>query len=68
MDIHLVRREDIDKQLYNSCVHYATNGSIYGYDWYLQRYGEGLGYSGRGHRQLGFSYAPTPPKELVRSA
>ena len=35
MDIRLVRQEDLDKQLYNSCVHYATNGSIYGYDWFL---------------------------------
>ena len=25
----------MNKQLYNSCVHYATNGSIYGYDWFL---------------------------------
>jgi hypothetical protein len=35
MDIRFVKQEDIDKQLFNSCVHYATNGSIYGYDWYL---------------------------------
>lgn len=35
MDIRLIKQEDLDKQLYNSCVHFATNGSIYGYDWYL---------------------------------
>ena len=35
MNIHLVPQEQIDKQLYNSCVHYATNGNIYGYDWFL---------------------------------
>ena len=35
MDIRFVPQADIDKQLYNSCVHFATNGSLYGYDWYL---------------------------------
>lgn len=35
MDIRFIPQEEIDKQLYNSCVHFATNGSIYGYDWYL---------------------------------
>ncbi|OAV43923.1 hypothetical protein [Lewinella sp. 4G2] len=35
MNIRLVRQEDLNKQLYNSCVHFATNGSIYGYDWFL---------------------------------
>jgi hypothetical protein len=35
MDIRFIKQEDIDKQLYNSCVHFATNGSVYGYDWYL---------------------------------
>ncbi|MFT5016802.1 MAG: hypothetical protein ACJATN_000263 [Neolewinella sp.] len=35
MDIRFVKQEDLDKQLYNSCVHFATNGSVYGYDWYL---------------------------------
>ncbi|TXF90933.1 hypothetical protein FUA23_03795 [Neolewinella aurantiaca] len=35
MDIRFVKQEDIDKQLYNSCVHFATNGSVYGYDWFL---------------------------------
>ncbi|MGB3800088.1 MAG: hypothetical protein WA952_09765 [Lewinella sp.] len=35
MDIRLIPQAEIDKQLYNSCVHFATNGSLYGYDWYL---------------------------------
>jgi len=35
MDIRFVKQEDLDKQRYNSCVHFATNGNIYGYDWYL---------------------------------
>jgi len=35
MDIRFIPQAHLDKQLYNSCVHFATNGSIYGYDWYL---------------------------------
>ena len=35
MKIRHLTADDLDKQLYNSCVHFATNGSIYGYDWYL---------------------------------
>lgn len=35
MDIRFVPQAELDKQLYNSCVHFATNGSLYGYDWYL---------------------------------
>ncbi len=35
MDLRFIPQEEIDKQLYNSCVHFATNGSIYGYDWFL---------------------------------
>jgi len=35
MNIRLVRQEEIDKQRYNSCIHFATNGSLFGYDWYL---------------------------------
>ncbi len=35
MSIRLVPREEIDKIKWNSCVHYATNGSIFGYMWYL---------------------------------
>lgn len=35
MNIRFIPQEEIDRQLYNSCVHFATNGSIYGYDWWL---------------------------------
>ncbi|MEM9929196.1 MAG: hypothetical protein AAF840_05220 [Bacteroidota bacterium] len=35
MDLRFIPQEDLNKQLYNSCVHFATNGSIYGYDWFL---------------------------------
>lgn len=35
MKISLVKQEDIDKTKWNSCVHYALNGNIFGYKWYL---------------------------------
>lgn len=35
MEIQLIKREDIDKTKWNSCVHYASNGNIFGYKWYL---------------------------------
>lgn len=35
MEIKFVPREEIDKVKWNSCVHYATNGNIFGYMWYL---------------------------------
>ena len=35
MDIRLVPQEEIDKTKWNSCVHYAANGKIFGYKWYL---------------------------------
>ena len=35
MDIRFVPRAEIDKVKYNSCVHYANNGNIFGYIWYL---------------------------------
>ncbi len=35
MSIRLVPREEIDKTKWNSCVHYAVNGNIFGYMWYL---------------------------------
>jgi hypothetical protein len=35
MNIQLLPREEIDKIKWNSCVHYATNGSVFGYMWYL---------------------------------
>lgn len=35
MEIRLIPREEIDKTKWNSCVHYAVNGNIFGYMWYL---------------------------------
>ncbi len=35
MDIRLIPHQEIDKTKWNSCVHYATNGNIFGYKWYL---------------------------------
>ncbi len=35
MNIRFVPQEDIDKTKWNSCVHYAINGNIFGYMWYL---------------------------------
>lgn len=35
MDIKFIPQEEIDKVKWNSCVHYAHNGNIFGYKWYL---------------------------------
>lgn len=35
MNIKHIKQADIDKVKWNSCVHYATNGNIFGYMWYL---------------------------------
>jgi len=35
MDIRLIKKEDIDKTKWNSCVHFAINGNIFGYKWFL---------------------------------
>ncbi len=35
MDIRYIKGADIDKVKWNSCVHYANNGNIFGYMWYL---------------------------------
>lgn len=35
MNVRFVPREEIDKVKWNSCVHYAINGNIFGYIWYL---------------------------------
>ncbi len=37
MDVRFVPREEIDKVKWNSCVHYANNGNIFGYVWYLDQ-------------------------------
>lgn len=35
MELRLVKAEDIEKQKWNSCVHYSTKGNIFGYDWFI---------------------------------
>ncbi|MDX1665963.1 MAG: hypothetical protein R3350_01985 [Saprospiraceae bacterium] len=35
MDIRYVKREEIDRLKWDSCVHYAINGNIFGYSWFL---------------------------------
>ena len=35
MKILRLQREEIDKSKWNSCVHYANNGNVCGYMWYL---------------------------------
>lgn len=35
MNIRFVPRAEIDKVKFNSCVHYANNGNVFGYLWYL---------------------------------
>lgn len=35
MEINYLRREEIDKTKWNSCVHYAANGNVFGYMWFL---------------------------------
>lgn len=35
MNIRIVKREDIDKVKWNSCVHYAEKGNPFGYLWFL---------------------------------
>ncbi|MEM0992991.1 MAG: hypothetical protein AAF847_07370 [Bacteroidota bacterium] len=35
MDIRFVAQEDIDRLRWDSCVHYATNGNVFAYSWFL---------------------------------
>lgn len=35
MKIEWIKHEDIDKTKWNSCVHYANNGNVFGYKWFL---------------------------------
>lgn len=35
MEIRLLKREEIEKEKWNGCVHYAPNGNVFGYTWYL---------------------------------
>ncbi len=39
-DIQLISSENIDTQKWNSCIHYAVNGNIGGYSWYLNNISE----------------------------
>ncbi|NBU35145.1 MAG: hypothetical protein EBS35_01030 [Bacteroidetes bacterium] len=40
MAISWVKREEIDKVKWNSCIHYAYNGNVFGYIWYLDFIGK----------------------------
>ena len=35
MEIQLIKGDAIDKVKWNSCIHYAGNGNVFGYKWYL---------------------------------
>ncbi len=35
MEVRLIERDQIDKIKWDSCVHYANNGHLFGYTWYL---------------------------------
>ncbi|MEN0051080.1 MAG: hypothetical protein AAF806_28715 [Bacteroidota bacterium] len=35
MDIRLVKQEELDRLKWDSCIHYASNGSVVGYKWFL---------------------------------
>ncbi len=37
MNIRLLQSKDIDKTKWNSCVHFAPNGNVFGYKWYLDQ-------------------------------
>ncbi len=40
MAIKWVKREEIDKVKWNSCIHYAYNGNVFGYLWFLDFIGK----------------------------
>jgi len=35
MNIRLVKQEELDRLKWDSCIHYASNGSVVGYKWFL---------------------------------
>lgn len=35
MKVSLIKGEEVDRNKWNSCVHFAHNGNIFGYQWYL---------------------------------
>ena len=40
MDIRFIRRSDIDKIKWNTCVYHALNGNVFGYVWFLDQVGK----------------------------
>ena len=40
MEIRFISRDKIEKNRWDGCVHYANNGLIYGYTWYLDNVAE----------------------------
>ena len=40
MDLRIIQRDDIEKNKWNGCVHYASNSKIYGFTWYLDNVSE----------------------------
>ena len=40
MEIRFIKRADIDRLKWDSCVHYANNGHVFGYTWYLDNTAE----------------------------
>ncbi|MGA1582819.1 MAG: hypothetical protein ACO4CH_06170 [Saprospiraceae bacterium] len=40
MEISFVKHKDIDRLKWDSCVHYANNGHLFGYSWYLDNAAE----------------------------
>lgn len=35
MSIRIINKEELERDRWNGCVHYASNGNIFGYKWYL---------------------------------
>lgn len=60
MKIRHLTQDDMNKQLYNSCVHFATNGSIYGYDWFLNATTEDWDFLVEGDDESWQSVMPLP--------
>ncbi len=40
MEIRFIAQEDIDRLKWDSCVHYANNGNVFGYSWFLNNTGK----------------------------
>ncbi len=37
MDLRIITRDQLDKNRWNGCIHYAANGNVFGYAWYLDQ-------------------------------